>query len=171
MIAVCTQCTHMAEQALNVELMVIYMIFVVLAGSFGTYAMKIWLARNNQIESIRQTGNNAREYLELKDKHMHLVNAHSLLKSRFKQLKELELDLDESDIEPDDEDDVKLSKLAKSFGIPKGISEALDDKDFQEGIGEILKKNSKPVLALVDNWLAKKTGDDPTNIGPKDYGV
>ena len=76
------------------------------------------------------------------------------------------------DINEDDDDEIKISKIAKGFGIPKGIAEALDNKELQDGIGEILKKNSKPVLELVDNYLNKKKGtNDPINKDPELLGV
>lgn len=147
------------------------MIFLVLGGSFGSYILKIWLRRNDEIEHIRQTGNNAREYLELKEKHQNLMSNFSMLKQKYRTLKNEEIDLEDLDIDEDDEDDVKISKLAKSFGIPKPLADALDNSEFQEGVGQILKKNSKPVLALVDNWLSQKSGNDQANISNNSYGV
>lgn len=154
------------------ELAVIYSIFGILGGSFGCYALKIWLSRNNEITKIRQNGNNVKEFLELRDEHLALKNAYTTLKTRFKNLKDEGLDLDDLDIDEDDSDDEKLSKIAKSFGVPKGIAAALDNKELQEGIGDLLKKNSGPVLNLVDDWLSKKTPkNDHNNIGQESLGV
>ena len=157
---------------MDIQQAVIYGVFIVLAGSFGSYILKIWNSRNDTITQIKQNGNNVKEFLELRDQYLHLQNAHRQLKSRYQDLKEDGIDYEDLDIDEDDTDDVKLSKIAKGFGIPKGIADALDNKEIQDGIGEILKKNSKPVLNMIDNYLDKKKApNDPANIDPQTLGV
>ena len=157
---------------MDIQLAVIYGVFIVLGGAFSSYILKIWISRNDEITKIKQNGNNVKEFLELRDRHLALQNSHRQLKSRYQDLKQDGLDYDELDIDEDDDDDTKLSKIARGFGIPKGIADALDNKELQDGIGELLKKNSKPVLSLVDQYLDKKrTTNDPINKDPEYLGV
>ena len=157
---------------MDIQTAAIYLAFFILAGGFGIHTLKVWNSRNDEITKIKANGNNVKEYLELRDRFLALQSTHRSLKLRYQNLKEHEIDFDDLDIDEDDDEDAKLSKLARGFGIPKGIADALDSKELQDGIGQLLKKNSKPVLSLVDNWLDQKKGtDDPTKIEPNNYGV
>ena len=158
---------------MDIQLAVIYGVFIVLGGAFSSYILKIWISRNDEITKIKQNGNNVKEFLELRDRFLALQTTHRSLKMRYQNLKDDGIDYEDLDIDEHDDDDTKLSKIARGFGIPKGIADALDNKELQDGIGEILKKNSKPVLALVDDYLDKKrnNNNDPTNIDHQFIGV
>ena len=157
---------------MDIQTAAIYLAFFVLAGSFGVYTLKVWNSRNDEITKIKQNGNTVKEYLELRDRFLALQSTHRGLKLRYQNLKDDGIDYEDLDINEDDDDEIKLSKIAKGFGIPQGIADALDNKELQDGIGEILKKNSKPVLEMVDNYFDKKrTTNDPINKDQEFLGV
>jgi len=155
---------------LELEVIIAGGVFVVILAGIGLRALSKWLKQDSEKWTHEKISSYESRIKTLETDNSYLNNSRRGYKQKLDRLR-YSFDFDYDDIEflEDQEDEFKISDIAKSVypQLPDSISKLIDKEEFQNAIVKTIEKKPDILNTFLDKFIGKKDKGSDSNTAPK----
>ena len=145
-------------------------IFVVILASIGLKALSKWLKQDASKWEHDKIQTYESRIKTLETDNSYLNNSRRGYKQKLDRLRySFEFDYDDILFEDDQEEEFKISDIAKAAypQLPDSISKLIDKEEFQNAIIHTIEKKPEILNTFIDTFIGKKDQGSTSNTQPK----